>query len=236
MSSQQLRITLAGSEHVVEAGTTAGAVLGSPGSPGPEQGVIAARVNGELRDLAHQVADGDVVEPVAVGSDDGRYIVRHSAAHVMAEAIQTVIPGTKLGFGPAIDDGFYYDVDAPRPITEDDFPAIEAEMARIIASKAPFGRSVMSIDDARAFFGEQGENFKVDQIDFLAGQGESTVSLYRDRDFVDLCRGPHVQDTGRIGPVKLMSVAGAYWRGSEKNPQLTRLDATTFTQKKDLEA
>jgi threonyl-tRNA synthetase len=205
--------------------------------PGLAKAAVAVRVGDDIRDLALPLADGDEIQIVTPKSgDDYLRVMRHSAAHVMAEAIQTVIPGTKLGFGPAIDDGFYYDVDAPRPITEDDFPAIEAEMARIIASKAPFSRSVMSIDDARAFFGEQGEGFKVDQIDVLAGQGESTVSLYRDRDFVDLCRGPHVQDTGRIGPVKLMSVAGAYWRGSEKNPQLTRLYATAFTQKKDLEA
>jgi threonyl-tRNA synthetase len=109
-------------------------------------------------------------------------------------------------------------------------------MGRIIASKAPFQRSVMSIADARGFFAEREDPYKVDQIDVLAGEGEETVSLYRDREFVDLCRGPHVQDTGRIGPVKLMSVAGAYWRGSEKNPQLTRLYATAFTSKKDLEA
>ncbi|HTI32860.1 MAG TPA: threonine--tRNA ligase [Miltoncostaea sp.] len=214
-------------------GLDAAAAIG----PGLAKAAVAVRVGDEIRDLALPLADGDEIQIVTPKSgDDYLRVMRHSAAHVMAEAIQTVIPGTKLGFGPAIDDGFYYDVDAPRPITEDDFPAIEAEMSRIIASKAPFGRSVMSIDDARAFFGEQGERFKVDQIDFLAGQGESTVSLYRDRDFVDLCRGPHVQDTGRIGPVKLMSVAGAYWRGSEKNPQLTRLYATAFTQKKDLEA
>ncbi|MGH3203782.1 MAG: threonine--tRNA ligase, partial [Streptosporangiaceae bacterium] len=111
MSSQQLRVTLAGSEHVVQAGTTAGAALGS----GPE--VIAARVNGELRDLACPLADGDVVEPVDTASDDGHYIVRHSAAHVMAQAVQELFPQAKLGIGPPVDNGFYYDFDVPEPFT-----------------------------------------------------------------------------------------------------------------------
>jgi threonyl-tRNA synthetase len=154
----------------------------------------------------------------------------------MAEAVQAVVPGAKLGFGPPIEDGFYYDFDLPRPLTEDDFPAIEAEISRIVAGKAPFQRSVMSMPDARAYFGERGDTYKVDQVDALEAQGETEVSLYRQRDFVDLCRGPHLQDTGRIGPVKLQSLAGAYWRGSEKNPQLTRLYATAFTSAKDLEA
>ena len=146
------------------------------------------------------------------------------------------MPGTKLGFGPPIEDGFYYDFDPPRPLTDDDFPPIEAEMARIVAAKAPFGRSVMSIADARAYFSERGDPYKVDQIEELARRGETSVSLYRQRDFVDLCQGPHLQDTGRIGAVKLLSVAGAYWRGSEENPQLTRLYATAFPTSKELDA
>jgi threonyl-tRNA synthetase len=205
--------------------------------PGLAKAAVAVRVADEIRDLALPLADGDAIAIVTPKSgDDYLWVMRHSAAHVMAEAVQTVVPGAKLGFGPPIEDGFYYDFDAPRPITEDDFPAIEAEMARIISSKAPFRRSVMSMDDARAFFAERDDTYKVDQVEHLAGQGETSVSLYRDRDFVDLCRGPHVPDTGRIGPVKLQSVAGAYWRGSEKNPQLTRLYATAFTSRKDLDA
>jgi len=199
---------------------------------------VAVRVDGdEPRDLALPLADGDRIEIVTSRSgDDYLKIMRHSAAHVMADAVQTLLPGTKLGFGPPIADGFYYDFDLPRPLTEEDFPAIEAEMGRIVAAKAPFQRSVMSIDDARAYFAERGDPYKVDQIEELARQGETQVSLYRDRDFVDLCRGPHVQDTGRIGPFRLLSVAGAYWRGSERNPQLTRVYATAFATKADLEA
>ena len=143
MSSQQPRITLAGSEHVVEAGTTAGAVLG----PGP--GVIAARVNGELRDLAYQVADGDVVEPVDIASDDGRYILRHSAAHVMAQAVQQLFPQAKLGIGPPVENGFYYDFDVDKPFTPDDLKAIEARMRQIVKQGQLFSRRVVTDEQAQ---------------------------------------------------------------------------------------
>ena len=204
--------------------------------PGLAKAAVAVRVGDELRDLARPLSDGDAIQVVTPKSgDDYLYVMRHSAAHVMAEAVQSLIPGTKLGFGPPIADGFYYDFDLPRPLTEEDFPDIEAEISRIVASKAPFQRTVMSIDDARAFFAERGDDYKVDQVEELARQGETQVSLYRQRDFVDLCRGPHLPDAGRIGPVKLLSVAGAYWRGSEQNPQLTRIYATAFPTSKELE-
>jgi len=205
--------------------------------PGLAKAAVAVVANGEIRDLALPLVDGDRIEVVTPRSGEPYlYAMRHSAAHVMAEAVGTVVPGAKLGFGPPIEDGFYYDFDLPRPLTEEDFPAIEAEMRRIVAAKAPFGRSVMSVDDARAFFEERGETYKVDQVEELARQGETQVSLYRQRDFIDLCRGPHVQDTGRIGAVRLLSVAGAYWRGSERNPQLTRVYATAFPTQKELDA
>ncbi len=205
--------------------------------PGLARAAVAVRVGDDVRDLALPLGEGERIAIVTAKSgDDYLYVMRHSAAHAMAEAVQTVVPGAKLGFGPPIEDGFYYDFDLPRPLTEDDFPAIEAEIARIRTAKAPYGRSVMSIADARDYFAERDDPYKVDQVEELARQGETEVSLYRQRDFVDLCRGPHVPDTGRLGPVKLLSVAGAYWRGSEKNPQLTRLYATAFTSKADLEA
>ena len=205
--------------------------------PGLAKAAVAVRVGDEIRDLARPLGEGEGIQIITPKSgDDYLHVMRHSAAHVMAEAVESVVPGAKFGFGPPIDDGFYYDFDLPRPLTEDDFPAIEAQISRIVAAKAPFQRSVMSMADARAYFLERDEPYKVDQVDELERQGETEVSLYRQRDFVDLCRGPHVQDSGRLGPIRLQSVAGAYWRGSEKNPQLTRLYATAFTSAKDLEA
>ena len=205
--------------------------------PGLSKAAVAVKVAGEIRDLARPLADGDAIEIVTARSG-GDYldVMRHSAAHVLAEAVTTVIPEAKFGFGPAIDDGFYYDFDLPRPLTEADFPAIEAEVNRIVKSKAPFQRTVMSMSDARAFFAERDQPYKVDQVDELERQGETEVSIYRQREFVDLCRGPHLGDTGRIGPVKLLSVAGAYWRGSEKNPMLTRVYATAFPTRAELDA
>ncbi len=205
--------------------------------PGLAKAAVATKVAGEIRDLARPLADGDAIQIVTSKSgDDYLAVMRHSAAHVMAEAVVSIVPGAKFGFGPAIDDGFYYDFELPRPLTEADFPAIEAEINRIIKSKAPFQRTVMSMADARAFFAERDQPYKVDQVDELERLGETEVSIYRQREFVDLCRGPHVVDTGRIGPVKLLSVAGAYWRGSEKNQMLTRVYATSFANRTDLDA
>ena len=160
MSSPQLRITLAGSELVVQAGTTAGAVLARGAAAevprgaaakvqgGPE--VIAARVNGELRDLAYQVTDGDVVEPVDLASDDGHYIMRHSAAHVMAQAVQSLFPQAKLGIGPPVENGFYYDFDVPEPFTPEDLKAVEGRMRQILRQGQRFSRRVVTDEQARA--------------------------------------------------------------------------------------
>jgi len=213
-------------------GRDAAAAIG----PGLAKAAVAVVVDGEIQDLALPLPDGASVAIVTPRSHEYLYPMRHTAAHVMAEAVQNLFPGARFGFGPPIEDGFYYDFELDRPLTEDDFPAIEAEIRRIAKDRAPMTRSVMSIDDARAFFQEAGQSYKVDQVEELARQGESSVSLYRQRDFVDLCRGPHVPDTGRIGKVKLMSVAGAYWRGSEKNPMLTRVYATSFPTQDELDA
>jgi threonyl-tRNA synthetase len=205
--------------------------------PGLAKAAVAVLVDGAIQDLALPVtADAAVSIVTKKSGDEYLYPMRHSAAHVMAEAVMTVIPEAKFGFGPPIEDGFYYDFELPRPLTEADFPAIEAEINRIIKSRSSFERTVMSMAEARAFFTELGQPYKVDQVDELERQGETEVSIYRQRDFVDLCRGPHVHDTGAIGPVKLLSVAGAYWRGSEKNPMLTRVYATSFPTRTELDA
>lgn len=205
--------------------------------PGLARAALAVRVGDEMRDLARPLADGESISIVTAKSgEDYLYVMRHSAAHALAEAVQAVVPGAKLGFGPPIEDGFYYDFDLPRPLTEDDFPAIEAEVRRIVKGKAPFERTVMSIAEAEEFFAARDDTYKVDQVRELARLGETEVSIYRQNDFIDLCRGPHLPHTGKIGPVKVMSLAGAYWRGSEKNPQLTRLYATAFPTAAELDA
>ena len=214
-------------------GRDAAAAIG----PGLAKAALAVRVGDEIRDLARPLADGEAISIVTPKSgDDYLYVMRHSAAHVLAEAVMELFPGTRFGFGPPIEDGFYYDFDLPRPLTESDFPAIEAMMRRIVKARAPFERSVMSTEDAKGYFDELGQPFKVDQVEELERQGETSVSLYRDREFVDLCRGPHLHDTGRVGAFKLLSVAGAYWRGSEANPMLTRVYATAFPTSEELEA
>ena len=204
--------------------------------PGLARAALAVRVGEDIRDLALPLSDGESISIVTDRSgDDYLYVMRHSTAHVMAEAVQNLYPGTQFGFGPPIADGFYYDFDLPEPLSDDDLPAIEAEMARIVKAKAPLTRTVMTIPDARAYFAERDDPYKVDQIDELERLGETSVSLYRQRDFVDLCRGPHLAHTGRIGAFKLLSVAGAYWRGDEHNPQLTRVYATAFPTSAELD-
>ncbi|HMD91187.1 MAG TPA: threonine--tRNA ligase [Trebonia sp.] len=241
MSSQQLRITLAGREHVTEAGTTAGAAFDSVLGASP--GVIAARVNGELRDLAYVLADGDVAEPVSVGSDDGHAILRHSTAHVMAQAVQDLFPHAKLGIGPPVENGFYYDFDVPKPFEPDDLKAIEARMRQIVKQGQLFSRRVVTEDDARAELA--GEPYKQELIGLKgspAADAEESVeiggpelTIYDNLDpktgevcWKDLCRGPHVPSTRAIPAFKVMRSSGAYWRGSEKNPQLQRIYGTAW--------
>jgi threonyl-tRNA synthetase len=240
VSTQQLRITLAGREHVVEAGTTAGQAL-SMGDGGAK--VIAARVNGELRDLAYQAADGDVIEPVAAEDPDGRAIVRHSTAHVMAQAVQELFPDARLGIGPPVENGFYYDFDVANPFSPEDMKAIEQRMRQIVRQGQRFSRRVVSDSDARAEL--SGEPYKLELIGLKGGGGpdaeesvevggaELTIydNLHPDTGEViwkDLCRGPHVPTTRDIPAFKLMRSGGAYWRGSEKNPQLQRIYGTAW--------
>ena len=242
MSSQQPRITLAGSEHVVEAGTTAGAVLAEAGLAAAGT-TIAARVNGEPRDLACPVADGNVVEPVDIDSDDGRYILRHSTAHVMAQAVQELFPQAKLGIGPPVENGFYYDFDVEQPFTPDDLKAIEARMRQIVRQGQLFSRRVVTDEQAREELAA--EPYKLELIGLKghpsSEDGESVevggaeLTIYDNLDpgtgepcWKDLCRGPHLADTRKIPAFKLMRSGGAYWRGSEKNPQLQRIYGTAW--------
>jgi threonyl-tRNA synthetase len=245
VSTQQLRITLAGREHVVEAGTTAGQALAAADGDGK---VIAARVNGELRDLACQVADGDVIEPVAADEPAGRAIVRHSTAHVMAQAVQELFPEARLGIGPPVENGFYYDFDVSDPFGPDDLKAIEQRMRQIVKQGQRFSRRVVSDDQARAEL--SGEPYKLELIGIKGGQdaeesvevGGAELTIYDNLNpgtgeviWKDLCRGPHVPTTRDIPAFKLMRSGGAYWRGSEKNAQLQRIYGTAWEsrQKQD---
>ena len=243
MPADKLHITLAGSEHVVEAGTTAGQALADRA---PATDVIAARVNGELRDLARPLADGDLIEPVTISSPDGLNILRHSTTHVMAQAVQDLFPEAKLGIGPPVENGFYYDFDVDRAFTPDDLKAIEQKMRQIVRQGQRFSRRVVTDDDARAELAD--EPYKLELIGLKGGVqpgaddsgesvevGGSELTIYDNLDpksgelcWKDLCRGPHLPTTKDIPAFKLMRSGGAYWRGSEQNPQLQRIYGTAW--------
>ncbi len=262
MPSDKLQVTLAGREHVVEAGTTAGQALGGPGGlssriqNGRPRGdaVIAARVNGELRDLAHPLADGDTVEPVDIGGDDGLAILRHSTAHVLAQAVQDLFPEAKLGIGPPIENGFYYDFDVPSAFGPEDLKSIEQKMRHLVKQGQLFSRRAVTDAQARAELA--GEPYKLELIGLKGGAagsagaatsptevsaeesvevGGGELTIYDNLDRVtgerrwkDLCRGPHLPSTAAIPAFKLTRSGGAYWRGSEKNPQLQRIYGTAW--------
>ncbi len=235
----EIRITLAGAERVVAAGTTAGEALGADG-----RSVIAAKINGEPRDLAAEVADGDVVEPIAIDSPDGRAILRHSTAHVMAQAVQEIFPEARLGIGPPVENGFYYDFDVAEPFTPDDLKRIEKRMREIVKQAQTFRRRPVSDEDAREELAA--EPYKLELIGLKGGAAESAegadvevgagqLTIYDNLDpksgelcWKDLCRGPHLPSTRVIPAFKLMRSGGAYWRGSEKNPQLQRIYGTAW--------
>ena len=240
MPADKLHITLAGREHVVEAGTTAGEALAVGG--GGE--AVAARVSGTVRDLAWKLSDDDSVEPVDLRSPDGLAILRHSTAHVLAQAVQELRPDAKLGIGPPVENGFYYDFDVADPFSPADLKAIEQKMRQIVKQGQRFSRRVVSDADARAELA--GEPYKLELIG-LKGAGPEVgaeesvevggaeLTIYDNLDpataeqrWKDLCRGPHLPTTRAIPAFKLMRSGGAYWRGSEKNPQLQRIYGTAW--------
>jgi len=249
----QITVSVAGDERSVAAGTTAGDLFEQRTGP---HAVVVARVGGELRDLSHELADGDVVEPVTLDSEDGLAVLRHSAAHVLAQAVQQLDAKARLGIGPPIRDGFYYDFDVDTPFTPDDVKALEKAMQKIVNEGQTFARRAVSDDEARAELAD--EPYKLELIGLKGGAtesvetaaegasaevgaGELTIydNLRRDGSLAwkDLCRGPHLPTTKLIGNgFKLMRTAAAYWRGSEKNPQLQRVYGTAWPTKDDLKA
>lgn len=191
----------------------------------------------EVHDFRLPLKDGSKISLVTTKSPEAVEVIRHSAAHVMAQAVQSLWPEVKVTIGPVIENGFFYDFDSPRNFTEEDFAQIEKRMAEIVKGDYPLVRKNVPIDQAIATFNKLGERFKVEIIEDLQKKGETEVGIYEQGEgWFDLCRGPHVQSTGQIKAFKLMSVAGAYWRGDEKNPMLQRIYATAFSDKKELEA
>lgn len=194
---------------------------------------IVAKVNGELTDLRDPIVDDSEVEFFTKEDKEGLFTLRHTASHVMAQAIQHLFPGTKFAIGPAIDDGFYYDLDSAHVFSQEDFAAIEKEMAKIAKENIPLVKKVVSRNEALKFFQDKGQDYKVMLINDLPEDAE--ISMYEQGDFTDLCAGPHMRSTGKVKVFKIMTVAGAYWRGDSKNKMLQRIYATAFFKKEDLD-
>ncbi len=216
-------------------GAEAAAAIG----PGLAKAALAVRVDGKLRDLSAALPDGAELAVLTDRDPEALELIRHDAAHVMAEAVQELFPGTRVTIGPAIENGFYYDFDFPAEVkvTDADLEGIEEAMRAHIAADEEFSRRDVPVAEAIEIFRAQGEDYKVELIeDLVRNEGVDSVSLYRNGPFEDLCRGPHGPSTGRIKVVKLNSVAGAYWRGDEKRQMLTRIYGTAFFSKRDLEA
>ncbi|HVV76044.1 MAG TPA: threonine--tRNA ligase [Mycobacteriales bacterium] len=241
-----ISVTVAGSSVVAEAGTTAGALFRAA----ELEAVVARDGNGELKDLSWKPADGDVLDPVPMNSPDGLAVLRHSSAHVLAQAVQELFPDAKLGIGPPINNGYYYDFDVATPFTPEDLDKLEAKMKKIVKDSQTFTRRVVSDDEARAELAA--EPYKLELIGLKGsaaeaaegasmevGAGELTIydNLKRDGSVAwkDLCRGPHLPSTRLIPTIKLMRSAAAYWRGDEKNPQLQRIYGTAWASQEDLD-
>jgi len=193
---------------------------------------VAAKMGNTLVDLSAKIEQDAALRPVPFDSDDGKEVLRHSASHVLASAVKELRPDAKLAIGPAIEDGFYYDFDVEAPFTRADLEQFEKKMAEIVSADMPFEREELSTGQARRVFQDAGEKYKVELLNDIPG---TTVTIYRHDDFVDLCRGPHVPSTGMIKAFKLLSVAGAYWRGDERNRMLQRIYGTAFPTQEALQ-
>ncbi len=212
-------------------GTTVAASIG----PGLARAALAMKVDGRLVDLSTEIAADAAVVFVTRRDEIALEMIRHDCAHVLAEAVQELFPGTQVTIGPSIENGFYYDFARNEPFTTEDFPAIEAKMREIVARNAPFVRSVIDRDEGIAYFTAKGEKYKAELIRDLPDA--ETITLYSQGDWIDLCRGPHMRGTGDVGTAfKLMKVAGAYWRGDHRNAMLSRIYGTAWRDQKELDA
>lgn len=222
------------SRRTFEAPPSVGDVATSIGA-GLAKAALAGKVDGRLVDLSYRVERDAALEIVTDRHPDALEIIRHSTAHLLAQATQRLFPDTQVTIGPVIDNGFYYDFAREKPFTPEDLARIEAEMGRLVAEALPVERRVMAKDEAIAFFKAKGEHFKAEIIDDIIPPGEE-ISLYGQGEWVDLCRGPHVPNTGKLGAFKLMRVSGAYWRGDQNNQQLQRVYGTAWRNDKELKA
>lgn len=234
MAAQHIHITLPdGTRKQVPAGGSVGDALVQAGVPiGPD--VLAAKVNGVPSDLSRPLQEDAAIELLTFASAEGRDVYRHSSTHIMAQAVKEVFPTAQLTIGPALEEGFYYDFAFDRPFTPEDLASIEARAKEIIKRDLGITRRELPKEEAIRFFESRGEHYKVEMI---RGFDESQpISLYEQGDFIDLCRGPHLPATGRVGAFKLLSTGGAYWRGDERNPMLQRIYGTSFPTQADLDA
>ena len=222
-----------GSAKEYAAGTTLGEAVKQLSNSLAKK-VLAANVNGELTDLREELVDGSEVAFLTFEDDGGKHTLRHTASHILAQAVKRLWPEAKLAIGPAIDKGFYYDIDLEQNLTPEDLGKIEKEMSRIVKENLPITKSVMSRQEAIEFFKSKNEDYKVELIQDLPE--DAVISCYSQGDFIDLCAGPHVASTGKVKAFKLQSIAGAYWRGDEKNKMLQRIYGTAFEKKEELDA
>lgn len=222
-----------GSAKEYAAGTTLGEAVKQLSNSLAKK-VLAANVNGELTDLREELVDGSEVAFLTFEEDGGKHTLRHTASHILAQAVKRLWPEAKLAIGPAIDKGFYYDIDMEHTLTPEDLGKIEKEMSRIVKENLPITKSVMFRQEAIEFFKSKNEDYKVELIQDLPE--DAVISCYSQGDFIDLCAGPHVASTGKVKAFKLQSIAGAYWRGDEKNKMLQRIYGTAFEKKEDLDA
>ncbi len=229
MEGNLLEIEVENEKRSVLFGISAKEILASSGLDSKR--FVAVKVNGKLLDLQSPIKESGKIELVSIDSPEGLEILRHSASHVMAQAVKSLFKDAKIAIGPAIENGFYYDFDVPEPFSEEDLEKIEKKMEEIISKAYPFIRREISKEEAISLFSSKGETYKVELIQEI---DEPFVSIYEQGDFVDLCRGPHVPDTSYIKAFKLTSVAGAYWRGDERNPMLQRIYGTAFADRESL--
>jgi threonyl-tRNA synthetase len=237
MSEAQVTITLPdGSKKMVPAGTTVADFVRTQIGPGLAKAALFAKYDGAEVDLSKQLDHDGPIAIVTHKDPAGLDLVRHDAAHIVASVVQRLFPGTQVTIGPTTDEGFYYDFFREKPFTPEDLEAIEKAANEEIKKDLPFHRKEVSKDEALALFGRLGEKFKLEIIEDIFNKGAKTLSLYEHGDWVDFCLGPHGPSTGRVGVIKLLSVAGAYWRGDHRNAQLQRIYGTAFFSQKDLDA